>query len=365
MKNPYQNSIEDVLEHLDTRQEGLSKDEAENRLEDHGKNRLPEEKPPALWLIFLQQFKDPLIYILLIAGIVALSMQRIPSAIFIFIVLLINAVIGTAQEYSATRAAAALKKMASPVSRVRRDDESEDIDSENLVPGDIVILESGDKVPADLRLMSSEDLRADESVLTGESEERRKEADQTLEEDTPLAERGNMVFAGSMITKGRAEGIVCTTGTHTEMGRIAKDVTMEATSKSPLAQRMEAFTAKIAVALLFAVSLIAWILYWRGAPMEEIVLMSIGLAVSAIPAGLPVALTIALANGMQRMAKRDVIVRKLVAVESLGSCTLIASDKTGTLTRNELTAERVVLADGQEYEISAGDTIVEGEFERV
>lgn len=358
----YTQKAEDVLKALDAKEDGLSKSEAESRLEEHGENKLPEEKPPPWWMIFLRQFKDPLIYILIIAGLVALSIQKYESAVFIFIVLGINAIIGTVQEYGATRAAAALREMASPKAHVRREGDDQDIEAVKLVPGDIVLLSSGDKVPADIRLLESRELRIDESLLTGESQEVEKNAEEVLEEDSPLGDRVNMAYAGSAVTSGRGKGVAVATGTDTEMGRIAEDISEEARSKSPLVQRMQKFTYKIAVAILVAVAVIAAIMYWRGDAMQEIVLMSIGLAVSAIPAGLPVALTVALAIGMRRMADRNVIVRKLVAVESLGSCTMIAADKTGTLTRNELTAEKILFPDGDVYEIQAGEDMTEGEF---
>lgn len=363
MQQAYTKKSEFVLEQLDARREGLNAEDVSSRLEKYGENTLPEAKPPALWKIFLHQFKDPLIYVLLIAGTAALAMQRYPSAIFIFIVLMINAIIGTIQEYSATRAAAALKAMATPKARVKRDGKKKEVDAGNLVPGDIVLLESGNKVPADCRLVECKNLKADESLLTGESEAVEKKADTTLDEDASVSDQKNMVFAGSVIINGRAEAVVVATGMETQMGDIAKHISEESATKSPLIIRMEKFTVKIAVVIAIAVICISAIMYVRGDPPQEIFLMAIGLAVSAIPAGLPVALTVALAIGMRRMAERNVIVRRLVAVEALGSCTMIASDKTGTLTRNEMTAERIRLPSGKRFDISTGDTAVDGTIE--
>lgn len=352
MQNPaYSQSTEDLLKGLEASEDGLSEDQAEKRLEKHGENKLPEQKPPPGWLIFLRQFKDPLIYILILAAIVALGIQKYESAVFIVIVLMINAIIGTIQEYGATRAAASLKEMASPKAHIRRGGQKKDVEALKVVPGDIVLLSSGDKVPADLRLLKSHELRIDESLLTGESQAVDKDAAQTLEEDSALGDRVNMAYAGSVITGGRGTGIVVTTGSDTQMGNIAKNISEEKQVKSPLVQRMQTFTYKIAVAILAAVALIAGLMYARGEPFQEIVLMSIGLSVSAIPAGLPVALTVALAIGMKRMSKRNVIVRKLPAVEALGSCTLIAADKTGTLTQNKLTVEKIVLPSGEEFQV--------------
>lgn len=365
MQHAFTKDSDAVLDKLDTSKDGLSGDEAKSRLDKYGKNTLPEAKPPALWLIFLHQFKDPLIYVLLIAGAGALTLQHYPDAIFIGLVLMINAIIGTFQEYSATHAAAALKAMESPAAYVRRDGKKQELDAKELVPGDIILLESGNKVPADGRLISSKSFKVDESFLTGESEEVKKEADKKTDKDVGLSERINMVFAGSVITHGRAEAVVTATGLKTQMGDIAKHISEKSATKSPLIIRMEKFTFKIAILIAIAVSVISVVMYFRGDPPDEIFLMAIGLAVSAIPAGLPVALTIALAIGMQRMAKRNVIVRRLVAVEALGSCTLIASDKTGTLTRNEMTAERITLPFGKQFKISAKDSPIKGNIEEV
>jgi len=361
MQQAFTKNIDAVLEELETRKKGLSAEEAKSRLDKYGKNKLPEAKPPALWEVFLHQFKDPLIYVLLIAGVTAFSMQRYPSAVFIVIVLMVNAIIGTIQEYSATRAAAALKAMSTPESKVKRDDKKQEVNAEELVPGDIVFLESGDKVPADCRLIECSKLKADESLLTGESEAVNKKADTTLDKDAGTSEQENMVFAGSVIIHGRAVAAVVVTGLDTQMGDIAKHISEDSATSSPLIIRMKKFTVKIAVVIGIAVAGISAIMYFRGDPAQEIILMAIGLAVSAIPAGLPVALTVALAIGMKRMAKRNVIVRKLVAVEALGSCTMIASDKTGTLTRNEMTVERIILPFGQEFEVTTGDSVAEGE----
>lgn len=363
MQHAYTKSANDVLEALDASKDGLSDDEVSSRLEGYGNNTLPEAKPPAVLKIFLHQFKDPLIYVLLIAGAAALALRHYPDAIFIGVVLLINAIIGTIQEYSATRAAAALKAMASPKAHVRRNGKKQEVDTEKLVPGDIVLLESGNKVPADCRLIECKKLKADESLLTGESTAVEKQADAKPDEDASVSEQVNMVFAGSVITHGRAEAVVTATGLKTQMGDIAKHISEETSTKSPLIIRMEKFTIKIAVVIAIAVIGISAVMYFRGDPPQEIFLMAIGLAVSAIPAGLPVALTVALAIGMRRMAERNVIVRRLVAVEALGSCTMIASDKTGTLTRNEMTAERILLPSGMRFDISTGDTPVDGKIE--
>lgn len=360
MKDAYTKTITACLTELKSQQEGLTTAQAQINLQSFGENQLPEEKIPPVWLIFLQQFMSPLIYILLVAGIITIFMQQYSGAIFIFAVLLVNAIIGTIQEYSANNSAAALKKMTTSFAQIRRDGVVEEINATQLVPGDIVLLESGNKVPADMRLIHSSSLKVDESLLTGESNEVIKDAEKILQEGASTSDQVNMAFAGTIITHGRAEGVITTTGLRTKMGEIAKHITEKSKVKSPLIIRMERFTLRISLLVGALVIVIAAVLYKQGHPPEHIFLIAVGLAVAAIPEGLPVTLTIALAIGVRRMAKRNVIVRKLVAVESLGSCTLIASDKTGTLTRNKMTAEHLILPSGEHYTVTSGKTVADG-----
>ena len=362
--NAHTQTVETCLKSLNSDKDGLNPEDAKRRLQQYGENRLPEEGIPALWLMFLRQFMSPLIYILLFAGIITLVMQEYPGAVFIFAVLLINAVIGSMQEHSANRAAASLKKMVSTLSRVIRAGATRDIDACELVPGDVVVLETGNKVPADIRLIDVSSLKIDESLLTGESIDVNKVADTTLEEHIETSEQSNMAFAGTMVTHGRATGLVVATGLKTKMGEIAQQISEKSRVKSPLIIRMERFTMRISILVAVIIIIIATVLYLRGESAQHIFLIAVGLAVASIPEGLPVTLTIALAIGMRRMAKRNVIVRKLVAVESLGSCTLIASDKTGTLTRNELTAERLILPSGESFSITSDDSPIDGEVTR-
>jgi magnesium-transporting ATPase (P-type) len=269
-------------------------------------------------------------------------------------VLLLNAVIGTIQEYSAQKAAAALQNLVTTINRVLRAGEAYEIDARDLVPGDVVFLESGDRLPADLRLIYSHDLQVDESLLTGESLAVSKHAQPVLETDTVLGDRVNMAFAGTLVARGRAQGVVTATAQDTELGRIAAAVLGRHPAKPPLILRIEKFTVRIAMLVGIAVLIMALVSLSRGAPLEEIFLLAVALAVSAIPEGLPVALTVALAIGVRRMARRNVIVRRLVAVEALGSSTFIASDKTGTLTVNSMTVTRVAFPGLKEW-------MVEGE----
>ncbi len=338
---------------------GLSQRQAEELLKNYGPNQLPEPKLPGLFNIFLRQFLSPFIYILLLAAVASFALNQLPNGIFILAVLLLNALIGTVQEYSAQRAAAALRNMVRGEARVIRDGVTRKINIEALVPGDLVLLESGDKIPADIRLLDCRDLAVDESLLTGESMAVAKNASVEVAEDAPLSQRVNYGFAGSIVTRGRARGVVTQTALHTEIGRIARHVTEGDAAKPPLMIRIERFTYQVAGAILLGILLLIGIMLFRDYDLQGMMMMAIGLAVSAIPEGLPAALTVALAIGMRRMARHHVIIRKLVAVEALGSCTFICSDKTGTLTVNELTIRRVTLPDGREYEVS-GEGVAPG-----
>lgn len=340
--------------------QGLTSEEAAKRLAQYGSNVLPKPKPTPLVLLFLHQFKSPLIYILLAASGVSLWLGELSDAGFIFVVLLINAVIGTVQEYSAQRSATALQKMVPTHATVLRDGKTMTIDAEQLVPGDVVLLESGDKVPADIKLLHTQNLSVDESLLTGESVAIAKDEGAATAEDTPVSERADRAFAGTMIARGRGRGEVIATAHHTEIGKIAGAVAVNLLVKPPLLLRIEQFTWKMMLAMMGVISVLFVISWLRGGDLAEMFLIAVALAVAAIPEGLPVAITVALSIGMRRMAARNVIVRKLLAVESLGSCTFIASDKTGTLTVNELTARTVVLPDGTVFNVTGEGVAPEG-----
>jgi magnesium-transporting ATPase (P-type) len=362
LENPHAHSTGQALERLGTSAHGLTAAQAAERLALVGPNALPHGIPPSLPAIFLGQFKSPLIYVLLLAAMVSLLLQEYSDAGFIFAVLLINALIGTFQEFHAERSAQALQELVSTTSQVERGGEIYEIATDQLVPGDIVLLETGDKVPSDLRLLETHALSVDESLLTGESVASTKQPATVLDEATALGDRVNMAFAGTLLNTGRARGLVVATGLHTELGRIAASVVGKAAARPPLLERMERFTKRIAIAVAVAAVLVAAIELSRGAPLAEIFLLAVALAVSAIPEGLPVAVTVALAVGMRRMARRAVIVRKLVAVESLGSCTYIASDKTGTLTVNQLTVRRVQFPGLPAWEVTGEGLVPEGVF---
>ena len=359
---PHTESVENILALLSSSHHGLSLEEAKQRLEQYGLNTLPKLKQPGMLIVFFHQFLSPLIYVLFAAAALSIFIQEWSDAGFIFAVLLINAIIGTIQEYSAQQAAAALQNLVKTCSRILRAGESYEIESEELVPGDIVLLESGDRVPADMRLLKANSLQIDESLLTGESLSVTKDSDVILSVETMLADRLNMVFAGSLVVRGRAHAVVVNTGLLTELGNIAASVLGKSSRKAPLLVRMEKFTHRVAIIVGVAASIMAAVALMRGMPMDEVFLLAVALAVSAIPEGLPVALTVALAVGMRRMAKRNVIVQKLVAVEALGSCTYIATDKTGTLTVNQLTIKKIVLPNNDVWSVSGEGIIPQGEI---
>lgn len=355
-------TAESVVEHLESDGDnGLSGDEAKRRLEQHGANELPEDRRAGLIRIFLRQFTDPLIYILLIAAGVSLVVGSVANAVFIGAVLLLNALVGCFQEYQAESSAEALDSVVRMCPKVLRDGRQSEVEATQLVPGDIVLLESGSQVPADLRLIESAGLQADESLLTGESTPVAKDAEAQLDEDTPLAKRETLLHSGSAVTGGRATGIVIRTGRQTEIGQIAEELAEGESGTPPLVQKLKRLTRWIAVFTLVVVAGVALIQFLRGMGLVDIFTLAVALSVSAIPAGLPVAITVALSVASARMAKRNVIVRRLAAVEGLGSCTLIASDKTGTLTANRLAVQQVWLDPQRRAEIGGEARALEGE----
>ncbi len=353
---------EGVLARLEATVAGLSSAQAAERLARHGRNLLPQRPPPTWWQIALRQFQSPLIYILGAAAAVSVATGHAGDAGFIAFVLALNASIGGVQEWRAERSSRALQKLLSVRASVLRDGELRELDAEELAPGDVVGLESGQRVPADLRLLQAHGLEVDESLLTGESLAVAKDAHWQGERDASLAERINMVHAGSSVVRGRAQGVVVATGRHTAVGELALDVQGTGGGRPPLLERMERFSRAVAISVLVAATVVGVLgVVLRGYGATDMFLFAVALAVSAIPEGLPVALTVALSIASARMARRGVIVRRLAAVEGLGSCTLIASDKTGTLTCNELTVRVASLPDGRELEVSGEGYAPEGE----
>ena len=329
-------------------------------MQEYGPNTLPGRKSPGIGTIFLHQFKSPLIYILLIASVISFSLQDIRDGIFILVVVLLNAIIGLVQEWKAEKSANRLKDLLTITAHVKRSGRDVTIDSATIVPGDIVLIESGNRVPADLRLIHDANLTVDESLLTGESISVEKDL-ALVKEDAPIGDQRNMIFGGTTVMTGRGMGVVTATGLRTEVGAIATAVATTKASKPPLLIRMEQFSRNIGFLVIGACFLVAIVSLSRGVSYTEVFFLAIALAVSAIPEGLPVAITVALSIGTSRMGKRNVIVRRLAAVESLGSCTMIATDKTGTLTVNQQTVKRVILSGGDSFLITGAGYDGEGE----
>jgi magnesium-transporting ATPase (P-type) len=353
---------DELLRTLGAGEAGLTSSEAAERFRLYGPNRLPEQPPPTLAHSFARQFRNPLIYILGIAAAIAAMVGDLKDSLFILAVLLINAILGSYHESRAEKSSRALQKLLRIRASVSRDGEVSDINAEQLVPGDLVWLESGNRVPADIRLLGARGLEVDESLLTGESVAVLKDPDWLGDAQTPMGDRRNMVFAGSMIAHGRSNGVVVATGAATAVGRVAADVLGADSGRPPLVERMERFSRRIGVAVVAAALLVGALgVLAHGYGVPEMLIFAIALAVSAIPEGLPVALTVALAVASHRMSRRGVIIRRLAAVEGLGSCTLIASDKTGTLTVNELTVKQIRLPGGEVFEVTGQGFAPEGQ----
>lgn len=346
-------ALGDLTQRLDATEHGLSEGEAAARLTEYGPNKLPQKPPAALWQIVVRQFRSPLIYILALAAVGSVAIGDVKDAAFIAGVLVLNALIGAYQEWRADQSSHALQQLLQIRAAVHRDGDVRELNAEEVVPGDVVWLESGNRVPADIRLLSAHSLEVDESLLTGESLPVLKNPAWMGVEATPVADRLNMSYAGSIVARGRAKGLVVATGTATSVGQLALDVLSEPEGKPPLLVRMEGFTRVIAVAVLVAAASIGVLgVTVGGYSLSAMFLFAVALAVSAIPEGLPVAMTVALAIATTRMARRGLIVRRLTAVEGLGSCTLIATDKTGTLTCNELTVHEVRLPNGVTFHVT-------------
>jgi calcium-translocating P-type ATPase len=345
----YTQSVKDSLRDLDCSVDGLSTLEAKERSEHYGNNALAEAQKNTIFDIFIDQFKSPIIYVLLVATVVSFAIKEFTDGQFILAVLFINAFIGTYQEYTAGERADALKKVLKTYVTVMRDGERIELLSEDITVSDIVFFESGIKVPADIRLIDEYDLQVDESLLTGESIDVEKDATYiSVDIDEPIGDRKNMLYAGSMVTKGRARGVVTAVGSQTEVGKIASLLAFSDITKTPLVLRMEKFSINIAKIIGIVVVLVMFVGIYQEVPLKDIFFLTVAIAVSTIPEGLPVAITVALSVASGVMSKRNVIVRKLSAIEGLGSCTLIASDKTGTMTQNRLSVEHFITP-GQTY----------------
>ncbi len=361
IEKPHPLSGEEVLQRLQSTPEGLNKNEAAKRLEAVGPNRLPEPPEESLLKRFFKHFHDLLIYILIVAAGVTAALGHWVDTGVILGVVIINAVIGFIQEGKAEQALEGIRKMLSAHAQALRGGNWTEIEADDLVPGDIVRLRSGDRVPADLRLFDTVNLRIEESALTGESVPTEKKTD-PVDADAGVGDRHGMAFSGTMVAAGRGTGVVTATGPATELGRINQMISEVETLATPLTRQMNRF-GKILSIIIVGLAVMMWFAGWwlHDFTTNELFLAAIGFAVAAIPEGLPAILTITLALGVQRMARSKAITRKLNAVETLGSVTVICSDKTGTLTRNEMTARNVVTPSGS-YEVSGTGYHPEGEI---
>ena len=340
---------------------GLSQTEAEKRLQQYGLNRLTEKPPRPVWHLLLSQFKSLLILVLIAAAILAASIGDLTDGIVIMVVVVINALLGFYQEFQAEKSLAALKKMLALQATVRRDGNVIELPAEQLVPGDIVILEAGDKIPADGRIVIARTLEADESSLTGESVPVGKQHEALAKKTIPLAERNNMLYMNNAVTRGRAEMVVTATGMATEMGKLANLLSQTHEGDTPLQIQLDSVGKRLALIALGVVVVLFASALWRGEPLIQTAFTAIALAVAAIPEGLPAVVTVTLALGMHRMAHQRAIVKRLAAVETLGCTTVICTDKTGTLTVNQMTA-RSLFYKGRSYNVTGEGYHVSGEI---
>ena len=339
----YTLTASEAIAALKTSTLGFTSEEAKKRLAIYGPNTLLEPRPPGLLKLYIKQFKNHFIYLLLAASLLSLFIGEITDAVFITVVVQINAIIGAFEEWKAEASALALRKVIVKQATVLRDGHKVMIPSQDLVPGDILFFDSGDYVPADARLLSSSELMVDESLLTGESLAIEKDANVVFSEESAIHHRVNMIYAGTHVLRGRAQAVITQTGSLSEVGKIASSLALEAPVPPPIVVKLKQFTKKISRFMLISVVAIAFAQLLRGGELQQTLLTAVALVVAAIPEGLPIAISVTLAVASHFMSKRNVIIRTLPAVEGLGACTVIASDKTGTLTCNELTVESLYL----------------------
>lgn len=349
----------ELLKKLNTSASGLKVSEAGKRINKYGLNELPEEKQKSLFSIFLSSFNDPIIYVLLVAAILSFAVKETLDACAILFIILVDAIVSTIQEYNANKNSLALKNLIKLHTKVIRGNKYYEIESKYIVPGDIIVIEPGTKMSADVRILESKNLVVDESILTGESIGVEKSASETK---SNVKQKKNILYSGTSVITGYGIGVAEYTGLNTELGKIAQKVTTSEDEKSPLTIRMEKFSKQITLIIIIVSIIIGLVLVLKGNKLFDIFISVIALSVSAMPEGLPLAITMALTIGSNKMGKKNVIVKKLNCVESLGSCTVIASDKTGTLTVNEQTAKRILLFDGSEYEVTGSGYEINGEI---
>lgn len=347
----FNKEIDEVLNELNTKEDGLDEEEVIKRQKKYGLNILPKEEKTSVFKIFINEFLDPIVILLLVAIIFSFIAGEVIDAIAIFLIVIVDVIMGTYEENKANNTAEALEKLVTVMVRVIRNKKEVEVKSEELVIGDICLLESGDKISADMRIIDSHNLMVNEAILTGESVEIEKNSKKLSKENLSITEQNNILFSGTTIVKGRAKAVVIKTSLDTEIGHIADTLSKTKEEKSPLTLRVEKLSKQISILVLAVAFIITVLLISKGVALNEVFLSVIALAVSAMPEGLPLALTMALTIASNRMAKKNVVAKKLHSVESLGSCTTIMSDKTGTLTVNKQTAKKILFPTGEVFEI--------------
>ncbi|WZL80084.1 calcium-translocating P-type ATPase, SERCA-type [Vallitaleaceae bacterium 9-2] len=361
-ENKHNKSIQEVVADFDTDlEQGLKREEIQKRKERYGENALQSKAKKSLFAMIVDQFKDFMILILIIAAIISILLGDAFEGVVILGIVVLNAVLGTYQENKASNALAALKNMAAPKAKVIRDHHIMSISSKDLVPGDLVVLEAGDYIPADVRLVESVNLKVDESALTGESVAVEKDADAIVDEEAALGDRINSGYMSTIVTYGRGKAVVIGTGMHTEIGQIATMLDETEDTQTPLQNKLAQFGKYLGVICIVVSAVIFALGILRGEDLFEIFMIAVSLAVAAIPEGLPAVVTVVLAMGMQRMIKRHAIVKQLSAVETLGSTSTICTDKTGTLTQNKMTVQKVYNG-YEEFEVTGTGYSFDGEI---
>ncbi len=354
-------TVDDTLSELKTSEEGLSEKEAKLRLEIYGYNRITSEKKESVLKLFFEQFFSLLIVILIVASIISASIGQIVEAVTIIVIVILAGILGFVQEYQAGKAIEALKKMAAPNATVLRDGQEKIVPAEEIVPGDIIILQTGDKVPADARLISSKNFKVDEAALTGESHAILKTDKAINEGKTTVGDRKNMVFMGTSVTYGRAVATVVATGMKTEFGKIADLLQKTDKRRTPLQRNLNTLGKKLGVYSIILAVLMSLLGILEGHPLTEMFIWGVAIAVAVIPEALPAVVTVSIALGVKRMVKRKALIRKLPAVETLGATNIICTDKTGTLTQDQMTIQKVVVAK-KEYDVTGAGYKPEGKF---
>ena len=348
---PHSLAADELLTRLGTNKRGLSEAEAAARRAEYGANELAEAPPPPLWHKIVSQVTGAVVIVLLAAAVLSAGVGQWADALAILAIVVLNTILGVYQEQRAEHALASLRKLSPPLARVIRDGLSRAVPARELVPGDRVEMEAGDYVPADVRLLSATGLRVQEAALTGESEPTDKEPAAVLDAATPLGDRRNMAYLGTVVAAGKANAVVTETGMQTELGRIAGMLQYNSPVPTPLQRRLAELGRVISIGCLVLAAAIFALELARGRPFTEVLLLAVSLAVAAVPEGLPAVVTVALTLGLQRMVRRNALIRKLPSVETLGSVTVICSDKTGTLTRNEMTVREAVIG-GRHYQFT-------------